>query len=252
MRNLDQGVQLLGIVLQSDRNQRRVAALTPQGLWNFSHSSPSRRESPKAKVIASALNPLCLSQFTFISRERGWGYLQGALLQEVLWPDLGKMSATSPQQRQQVLDSLKVSGRLRRLILLTQQPASESPLLFHLLLSCLRRLLEGTSPHLILGVFGVKFLMHEGRWPARPECLGCCETILGQPALLGAMGFLCLKCQRDPNHFFGGVHFAGHETEQLCGIGLHRQWDELQKLDIDAVLGDKIADAAEMISTSSG
>lgn len=244
----DPELQLRGIVLRSDRADRRISALTPQGLWHFTHPNPSRKGGARAAVLASALNPLCLSHFTFISRERGWGWLRSAQLEAVLWPDLGGGSGKSAEQRQQMLDSLKVSSRLRRLTLLSQQPAADSPLLFQLLLTCLRRLLSGSPPSAILGIFGVKLLMHEGRWPAKPACLLCDANLLGRELLLGSEGFLCLNCQKRGEAPAGGVQFTQNETDRLCGIGLRRTWSELAELEIGSLLGEKIASAAEMIA----
>lgn len=238
---------LLGIVLRSDRENRRLTALTPKGLWHFHHPNPSRKGGMGAKVFASALNPLCLSHLTFISREGGWGWLQSAQLEEILFPDLGTTHGKNGHQHRRVLNSLRVSTRLRRLVLLSQQPCDDCPLLFKLLLTCLRRLLQSSSPFTILAIFAVKLLMHEGRWPARPECLICKGTILGQTTQLGAEGFLCLNCQKRALVATNEIKFTGTEIDQLCGIALCRAWDKLMEFEIDLQFGEKIAGLAELI-----
>ncbi len=230
-----------GIVLKADRTARRICALTPEGLWHFFHSNPTSGGASRAPgVCAAALNPLCHAQFTYTSRERGWGWLRQAQLVEVLWP-------SQNPGRGDLLERLEVGAHLRHLVLLSQQPASDCPGLFQLLKSSLRHLIRGEEWATVLAAFAVKLLLHEGQWPQPLQCSKC-ELALGEEdAAVGADGILCARCWlRQPNSDCE-IRFSAEQVTRLQGIGLHREWSALRSLAIDRELAQKIARAAQLL-----
>lgn len=215
--------------------------LTPEGVWNFSHPRPS--QGPRlAKVMASALNPPCLSWISYIYRARGWGWLRQAQLIEALWPQLTPGSRADSED---LLSRLEASSYMRKMILVSQQPAQAAPFLFQLMLTSLRHLQKGGSAKRILSLFSIKLLLHEGLWPQPLQCLQCARDIESAMLIALPQGFFCSDCARGAGA--KRVEFESFEVLLLTTIGCLRDWRALGELPLENSTGEKIRAATEMI-----
>ena len=243
-----------GIVVKADRVARRISALTPGGMWHFSHPSPSRGQPTRsARVFAAALNPLCHSHFIFTSRERGWGWLKGAQLIEILWPSQshsdGEMTG---DQRGALLAQLRVGARLRGLILSSQQPAGDCPLLFQLLLVSLRQLVRGAPAAAVLAAFAVKLLLHEGLWSLPMQCARCDSAIERRGIAIDASGVYCDNCTAHARGTDFPFKFTLEEVELIQAVGVNRDWPTLNALPIGEDLAERIAAVVELLVREGG